>query len=81
MGYLQSEGLNIKLILFPVQPFQTDQLRLDGFLFRENKLCVPNCSMRELLVQESHGEGLMGHFGVAKTLAILQEHFYWHHMK
>uniref|UniRef100_A0A7N2M5G4 Reverse transcriptase n=1 Tax=Quercus lobata TaxID=97700 RepID=A0A7N2M5G4_QUELO len=45
--------------------------KLDGFLFRENKLCVPNCSMRELLVQESHGGGLMGHFGVAKTLAIL----------
>jgi len=55
--------------------------RLDGFLFRENKLCVPNCSMRELLVQESHGGGLMGHFGVAKTLAIFQEHFYWPHMK
>jgi hypothetical protein len=55
--------------------------RLDGFLFRENKLCVPNCSMRELFVQESHGGGLMGHFGVAKTLAILQEHFYWPHMK
>jgi len=45
--------------------------RLDGFLFRENKL----------LVQESHGGGLMGHFGVAKTLAILKEHFYWPHMK
>ena len=45
--------------------------KLNGFLFRENKLCVPNCSMRELLVQESHGGGLMGHFGVAKTLAIL----------
>jgi hypothetical protein len=29
--------------------------RLDGFLFRENKLCVPNYSMRELLMQESHG--------------------------
>jgi hypothetical protein len=55
--------------------------RLDGFLFRENKLCVPNCSVRELLVQESHGGGLMGHFGVAKTLAILQDHFYWPHMK
>ena len=37
--------------------------------------------MRELLVQESHGGGLMGHFGVAKTLAILQEHFYWPQMK
>ena len=23
----------------------------------------------------------MGHFRVAKTLAILQEHFYWPHMK
>jgi hypothetical protein len=32
-------------------------------------------------VQESHGGGLMGHFGVAKTLAILQGHFYWPHMK
>jgi hypothetical protein len=55
--------------------------RLDGFLFRENKLCVPNYSIRELLVQESHGGGLMGHFGVAKTLAILQDHFYWPHIK
>ena len=23
----------------------------------------------------------MGHFGVAKTLRVLQEHFYWPHMK
>jgi transposase InsO family protein len=55
--------------------------RLDGFLFRENKLCVLNCSMRELLVQESRGGGLIGHFGVAKTLAILQGHFYRPHTK
>ena len=55
--------------------------RHEGFLFRKNKLCVPHCSMRDLLVRESHGGGLMGHFGIAKTLAILQEHFYWPHMK
>ena len=55
--------------------------RHNGFLFRENKLCVPNCSLRDLLVKESHGGGLMGHFGVVKTLAVLQEHFYWPHMK
>ena len=55
--------------------------RHEGFLFRENKLCIPNCSVRELLVRESHGGGLMGHFGVAKTLAVLQEHFYWPRMK
>jgi len=39
--------------------------------FKESKLCVPNCSMRELLVREAHGGGLMGHFGVRKTLEIL----------
>jgi hypothetical protein len=32
-----------------------------GYLFKENKLCVPNCSMCELLVREAHGEGLMRH--------------------
>ena len=44
-------------------------------------LCVPKCSIRELLVTESHEGGLMGHFGVQKTLEILQEHFFWPHMK
>ena len=55
--------------------------RHEGYLLRENKLCVPNCSIRDLLVRESHGEGLMGHFGVAKTLAVLQEHCYWSHIR
>uniref|UniRef100_A0A2N9F7E8 RNA-directed DNA polymerase n=2 Tax=Fagus sylvatica TaxID=28930 RepID=A0A2N9F7E8_FAGSY len=55
--------------------------RLDGYLFRENRLCVPNSSMRELLVREAHGGGLMGHFGVRKTLDVLHEHFFWPKMK
>ncbi|KAF7807180.1 Transposon Ty3-G Gag-Pol polyprotein [Senna tora] len=37
--------------------------------------------MRELLVIETHGGGLMGHFGVDKTLALLHEHFYWPKMR
>jgi len=53
----------------------------DGYLFKKNKLCVPICSLREMLVRESHGGGLMGHFGVKKTLEILHEHFYWPKMK
>ncbi|XP_042992210.1 uncharacterized protein LOC122318677, partial [Carya illinoinensis] len=53
----------------------------EGYLFKENKLCVPGCSMRELLVREAHGGGLMGHFGVKKTLDILHEHFFWPKMK
>ena len=55
--------------------------RLDGYLFRENRLCAPNSSMRELLVREAHGEGLMGHFGVRKILDVLHEHFFLPKMK
>ena len=43
--------------------------------------CVPNCSMCELLVHEAHGGGLIGHFGVRKTLEILHEHLFWPKMK
>ncbi|XP_022899376.1 uncharacterized protein LOC111412685 [Olea europaea var. sylvestris] len=53
----------------------------EGYLFQENKLCVPNCSIRELLVREARSGGLMGHFGVAKTLDMLNEYFYWLKMK
>uniref|UniRef100_A0A1J3E356 Transposon Ty3-I Gag-Pol polyprotein n=1 Tax=Noccaea caerulescens TaxID=107243 RepID=A0A1J3E356_NOCCA len=55
--------------------------RSDGFLFYENRLCIPNSSLRDLLVREAHGGGLMGHFGIAKTLSIVQDHFFWPHMK
>ena len=47
----------------------------EGFLFRENKLCVPQSSLRELLVREAHSGGLMGHFGIKKTLDVLSDHF------
>ena len=53
----------------------------DDFLFKENKLCIPQCSMRELLVREAHSGGLMGHFGIRKTLDVLSDHFFWPHMK
>jgi hypothetical protein len=33
--------------------------RRDGFLFQENKLYVPMCSLRELLLREAYGGGLM----------------------
>ena len=49
----------------------------DGFLFKGNRLCIPKHSIRELLVREAHGGGLAGHFGIAKTLEILREHFFW----
>jgi len=39
-------------------------------------MCARNCSLRELLVREAHIGGLMGHFGITKTLEVLDEHFY-----
>ena len=43
--------------------------------------CVPNCSVRLLLLQESHAGGLMGHFGWKKTYELLADHFYWPKMR
>ena len=47
----------------------------EGYLFKENKLCIPQCSMHELLVREAHGGGLMVHFRIKKTLDVLSEYF------
>ncbi|KAK1641612.1 hypothetical protein QYE76_059417, partial [Lolium multiflorum] len=53
----------------------------DGFVFRANKLCIPDSSVRLLLLQEAHGGGLMGHFGVKKTEDVLAAHFFWPRMR
>ncbi|OMP01424.1 hypothetical protein CCACVL1_03095 [Corchorus capsularis] len=53
----------------------------DGFLFKESRLCVHSCSLRILLMRESHEGGLMGHFGVDRTYDILHEHFFWPKMR
>jgi hypothetical protein len=42
----------------------------DSLLYRANKLCVPASSIRLLFLQEAHGTGLMGHFGVKKKLRM-----------
>ncbi|XP_019432645.1 PREDICTED: uncharacterized protein LOC109339632, partial [Lupinus angustifolius] len=55
--------------------------RYNEFLFKEKQLCVPKSSIRDVLVRESREGGLMGHFGVQKTLDMLKEHFYWPRMK
>ena len=44
---------------------------------RANKLCIPESSLRLLLLQEAHGGGLMGHFGHDKTFAKLSKNYFW----
>jgi len=47
-----------------------------GYVFQNNKLYIPKCSLREPLVQEVHGSALAGHFGLNKNIDILKEHFH-----
>jgi hypothetical protein len=58
-----------------------DYMIKEGLLFRGNRLCIPNCSMRENLVREKHSGGLAGHFGHDKTFAKLSESYYWPGMR
>jgi hypothetical protein len=53
----------------------------DSLLYRANKLCVPASSVRLLFLQEAHGGGLMGHFGVKKIEDVLAAHFFWPKMR
>jgi hypothetical protein len=53
----------------------------DGLLYRASKLYVPASSVRLLFLQEAHGGGLMGHFGVKKTEGVLAAHFFWPKMR
>ena len=58
-----------------------DFLLQGGLLFKNNQLCIPNCSTREKLVQKNHNGELVGHFGVEKTLGKLIHFYFWPNMK
>jgi hypothetical protein len=49
----------------------------DDLLYHASKLCVSASSVRLMLLQEAHGGGLMGHFGVKKMEDVLAAHFFW----
>ena len=55
---------------------------IDNFHLRDGLLChighiyVPS-SERAKLIWETHYIRVAGHFGVEKTVAMLQKHFYW----
>jgi hypothetical protein len=48
----------------------------DGLLCRLGHIYVPS-NERVKLIWEAHYSQVAGHFGVKKTLAMLQKHFYW----
>lgn len=48
-----------------------------NFLFNKSKFCNPKCFIRDFLVKEARGGGLMGHF----RTNMLHGHFFWPKMK
>ena len=52
-------------------------VRVDGFLFKGNNLCIPSCSLRLSILDELHAGALGGHFSKAKTLALVKASFFW----
>ena len=53
----------------------------DGLLFKNSKLCIPKCSMRENLIQEKHNGGIAGHFGSDKIFGQLSLFYFWPKMR
>jgi hypothetical protein len=63
------------------QTLSADKLVLDfhlqdGLLCHPSHLCVPSSKCAKL-IWEVHYSWVAGHFGVDKTVAVLQKHFYW----
>jgi hypothetical protein len=46
-------------------------------LFKNNKLCIPKCPIRENLIKEKHSGGLSGHFGQDRSFAHVNDFCYW----
>lgn len=47
---------------------------MEGFLFKDNRLCVPECSLRLQIIRELHGEG---HVGRDRTLKLVVDSYFW----
>lgn len=53
---------------------RNDYSLVDGFIFRNNRLCVPDCCLRLHIIKELHQEG---HIGCDRTLKLVTDSYFW----
>lgn len=53
---------------------RSDYSLVEGFLFRDNRLCVPECGLRLQIILELHREG---HVGRDRTLKLVTGSYFW----
>jgi hypothetical protein len=70
--YLQDSEF-VKQFKSPKAPYT---LR-DGRLYRDVRSCVPNGSLRGILLHDHHAAVTAGHRGATKTIKTLQNQNYW----
>jgi hypothetical protein len=49
----------------------------EGFLFKNQNLCIPHSSLRLNLIRELHRGGLGVHFDINKTTTLVKEIYFW----
>lgn len=53
---------------------RVDYTLQDGYLFKDLRLCIPDCSLRVQIVSELHNEGHVGH---DRTLQLVTSSYFW----
>ena len=54
---------------------------LDGILFKDGLMCIPNEDLQLQVLRERHDSKTAGHFGISKTVDLVSRDFWWPGLK